>query len=221
MYSYQQCWFYQCPNPECNCVGVTNDIVLEHRCSDGVVRCPLCSHGMERIREADAGEYDPEKQEELAKWATAFKVTFIPPWETDGYLSTQAGALSPSQPEPVTEPDTQQPQETSYLTEEDAARALKISVKAVRQLANIGKLGSIRLTKRKRVFTRALIDEFLSGETGLNKITSAGHNFDPRFLGPKNNPIPMDESRSLLKELRNQRPEQDHELASVPTRTRR
>ncbi len=179
----ETCWFYQCPNPECNCVGITNDVVLGRRCPDGVVKCPRCSQHMERIREAVPGEYDPQGQEELAKWATAFKVTFIPPWEADRYLSGQ----------PVGE--------TSSLTEEDAAVILSISVKDVRQLVDKGKLRSIRLTKRKQVFTRALIDQFLRNESGLNKTAPSDHS-NPRLLGPKNNPISLEESRSLLKSLR-------------------
>jgi hypothetical protein len=220
MYSYQQCWFYQCPNPGCNCVGVTNDIVLEHRCSDGVVRCPLCSQGMERIREASPGEYDPEKQEELAKWATAFKVTFIPPWEADRYLSGQAGALSPPQPELAAEPVAQQPQEASFLTEEDTAGILKISVKAIRQLVKIGKLGSIRLNKRKQVFTRAMIEEFLQHQAGSCGLKSGGHQQASRTFFYPNKKISLEESRSLLKNLRKDSSSLDRDLKPISMKRR-
>lgn len=95
-----------------------------------------------------------------------------------------------------------QPESSHFLTEKDVGHILGISVRAVRNRVKEKKLRSIRLTKRKQVFTWALIDEFLQGEAGLNKMASGSPYFDPRFLGPKNNAISVDESRSLLKELR-------------------
>jgi excisionase family DNA binding protein len=95
-----------------------------------------------------------------------------------------------------------QPESSHFLTEKDVAHILGISVRAVRKRVKEKKLRSIRLTKRKQVFTWALIDEFLQSEAGLNKMAPGGPYFDPRFLGPKNNAISVDESRSLLKELR-------------------
>jgi excisionase family DNA binding protein len=100
-----------------------------------------------------------------------------------------------------TDPGRVQEEYIGFLTEIDVASMLGISVRALRRLVKDKKLRSIRLTKRKQVFTRALIDEFLRGESGLNKMTPDGH-IDPRFFGPQNSPISLEESRSLLKDLR-------------------
>ena len=214
----ETCWFYQCPDPECNCVGIINNVVLEHKCTNGLVKCPQCGRQMERIREALLGEYDPQAQEELAKWATSFKVTFVSPWEANHYLSAQADGLTPLQL--TTDPEAPQPQETSFLTEDDAARILRISAKAVRQLVKIGKLGSIRLTKRKQVFTRALIDEFLQHQAGLCGLSSGGHQQAASTFRPANKAISLEQSRSLLKNLRKDRSAPDQNLKPISMKTR-
>jgi len=103
------------------------------------------------------------------------------------------------------------------LTETDVAAIVGISVRAVRRLVNEKRLRSIRLTKRKQVFTRALVDEFLQRETGLKKTTQDHRGFDPKFVGPEKSPISLEESRSLLKDLRKEMspPGSDERLTHV------
>ncbi len=111
-------------------------------------------------------------------------------------------------------------EDPAILTETDVATILGISVRAVRRLVIEKKLRSIGLTKRKQVFTRGLIDEFLQGEKGLNKVTQAGRCFDPKVVGPAKTPISLEESRSLLKDLRKEMspPDADERLTFVSQR---
>ncbi len=217
MYSYDKCWVYQCQNPDCARVVVLNNVVLEHRHSEGVVQCSKCSQRMEQVREALPGEYDPDSQEESARWTTAFKVTFVPPWDVDRYLYQDVQGLNylsftsgtPDNTRHLStlthftgDPASVQLEEPSFITEEDAGHIFGISARAVQQLVKRGKLRSIKLTKRRQVFTRAMIDEFLQGETGSNKMTQDGLYPDRRCLSPRKMPISLEESRSLLKDLR-------------------
>jgi hypothetical protein len=109
---------------------------------------------------------------------------------------------------------------TGILTETDVARILGISVRAVKKLVNEKRLRSIRLTKRKQVFTGGLIDEFLRGEKGLNTNRQDSSGFDPKLVGPEKSPISLEESRSLLKDLRKEMspPDADERLTCVSQR---
>ena len=66
-----------------------------------------------------------------------------------------------SYPESAQQPEEQESPATPYLTEHDVAGVLDISVKEIRHFIHLQSLGCIQLTKRKKVFTQALIDEFL------------------------------------------------------------
>ena len=70
-------------------------------------------------------------------------------------------------PESAQQPEEQESPATPYLTEHDVAGVLDISVKEIRRLVQEERLGCIQLTKRKKVFTRALIDEFIRRESGI------------------------------------------------------
>jgi excisionase family DNA binding protein len=225
----ETCWFYQCPNLECNCVGITNNVVMEHRYPDGVVKCPKCGQQMERVREALPGEYDPQGQEELARQATPLKFTLASSWETECRLyAAMYGSVCPhysNSPSGNTENPTEADPARSaienrdLLTEADVAHTLGAPVSVVRHLVKKGKLRSIKLGKRKQVFTRELIEEFIQREAGFSSANSKSHQLAGSSSHSRS--ISLEESRSLLKELRKSSPEPDEECRSVATKTRR
>ncbi|HTY25383.1 MAG TPA: helix-turn-helix domain-containing protein [Desulfomonilaceae bacterium] len=223
----ETCWFYRCPNSECNCVGITNNVVLEHRYSDGVVPCPKCGQPMERIREALSGEYDLEAQEEIARLAIPVKPTFTYSSEAErNFYAAMYGFNYPYYPKLPTntenstegDPASGSMENLNFLTEIDVARMLCTSVREVRQLVKKGKLRSIKLGKRKQVFTRALVEEFIQREAGLSPVSGSHQQAAGQFR-PANRPISLEESRSLLKELRKNSLEPDEDCRSIPART--
>ena len=225
----ETCWFYRCPNSECNCVGITNNVVLEHKCPDGVVPCPKCGQQMERIREALSGEYDLQDQEKIARLAKPVKATFAYSSEAErNFYEAMYGFNYPYYPKLSTNADNPtegDPASTSiekpdFLTETDVARMLGATVRVVRQRVKEGRLRSIKLGKRKQVFTRALVEEFIQREAGLSPVSGSYQQATGQFR-PTNRPISLEESRSLLKELRKNSTEPDEEYSSVPARTRR
>ncbi|HTY24022.1 MAG TPA: helix-turn-helix domain-containing protein [Desulfomonilaceae bacterium] len=225
----ETCWFYRCPKSECNCVGITNNVVLEHRYSDGVVPCPKCGQQMERIREALSGEYDLEAQEEIARLAIPMKPTFAYSSEAEhNFYAAMYGFSYPYYPNspsnnaesPVDgDPASTSSENLNFLTEIDVAHMLGAPIKMVRQLVKKGKLRSIKLGKRKQVFTRALVEEFIQREAGLSPASGICRQAAGQFR-PTNRPISLEESRSLLKDLRKNNLEPDEECRSVPARTR-
>ena len=102
------------------------------------------------------------------------------------------------------EPDcagTEEP-EKRLLSIEDVANILGISVRAVEQLVRKKKLGCVQLTKRKRGFTRELIDDFVRRESGLSPVIQR-NNSKPAPLGerPATKPLPTEEARALLRKV--------------------
>lgn len=226
-----QCWLYQCSNPACNLPGVINETVLEHSYPEGRVPCPKCGQEMARIRQAQPGEYDLETQEALAAWEThTWNFRLALPWEAFGHCNLGTSVIDATYPnnEFQTRINDDHKNRNSragietfkFLTESDVANILGISVKAVRQLIKEKRLQSIRLTKRKKVFTRAVIDEFIRREVGLISPASKNNCLSSNLQAPRNNPISLEESRSLLRNLR-QNPSSNEEQRSISAGSRR
>jgi hypothetical protein len=225
-----KCWFYQCPKSKCGLVAVVNNIVLEHRYSNGIIPCPRCDQSMKRIREAQPGEYDIEMQEAFAAWETlTFEFRLVSPSEAFADASLRKGAAKV--PHAANEPDPQisnlhktasadVEKTPKFMSEADVAGILGISVRAVRRLVRDKKLRPIMLTKRKKVFTRAVVDDFIQRETGLFSLDPNGHHSASNLHRPEKRPIPLEESRSLLKDLRKGIPK-DEEWKSSSIGSRR
>lgn len=225
-----KCWFYQCPKSKCRLVAVVNNIVLEHRYSNGTIPCPRCDQPMKRIREAQPGEYDIEMQEAFAAWETlTFEFRLVSPSEAlaDASLRTGAAKVPHGTNESETEisnqlkaASTEVEKAPKFMSETDVAGILGISVRAVRRLVNDRKLRPIMLSKRKKVFTRAVVDDFIRRETGLVGPDSNGNHSAPDLHRPEKRPIPLEESKSLLKALRKGSPK-DEEWKSSSIGSRR
>jgi hypothetical protein len=224
-----KCWIYKCPKSKCGLVAVVNQIVLEHRYANGVIPCPRCGQRMKRNREAQPGEFDREKQEALAAWASQIcEFRVIPPWETFGNATPRMGGVKVTRTVNEAEarinddykiPSAEMKVEApKFLTETDVAGILGISVRAVRRLVKDKKLRPIRLTKRKKLFTQAVVDDFIQRETGLVTSTSGGNDLTRSRYCPKNTPISLEESRSLLKGLRKSSLDEPHNSTSVSSR---
>lgn len=222
-----RCWWYQCPNSDCNTVGLTNEVVLKHYYPDGRVPCTKCGTQMERLRVAEPGEYDQEKQQGLAsRTQYQLQIRFLEPWETPPHLSCgmalvmcsgQHSAFPPStriresgtsnakdRPEALVEG-------AGFYTEEDVARTLGISVRVVRKLVKEGRLRACAPTKRKKLFTKDSIDGFIKREIGLSSSFNEPHSLVSRNPAPMCNQISLEESRSLMKSLRKNRSTEDRE----------
>lgn len=225
-----KCWFYQCSRSKCGLVGVVNNIVLEHRYSNAIIPCPRCGQRMKRIREAQPGEYDIERQETLAAWETlTFAFRLAPPSEALAAVSLGMSAVKV--PHLANEPETEisnQDKAAStdlekapkFMSEDDVAGILGIPVRAVRRLVKVKKLRPIMLTKRKKVFTRAVVDDFIRREIGIVSPDSNGNHSARDLHRPEKRPIPLEESRSLLKALRKDSPK-DEEWKSSSIGSRR
>jgi len=223
MTTYQECWFYQCTKPECGFLGLANDVVLRFEYADGIVPCPYCRTPMERIRQAQPGEYDPEEQQAAADRAsTTLTFRSLRPGESIIYpymypviqsacpyccpniCDRRAQGQKPTEPgDDSAAPSEAHCHEPSFLTEPDVAQLLGVSVKTVRKLVKDKKLRAIRPTKKKLLFTRALVDEFLQREAGVpsppgqvsNAMSSLGFN-------PSRSSLSLEQSRALLQDLR-------------------
>ena len=158
-------------------MGFINDVVLEHRYTSGVP-CPRCGQEMTKIREAVQGEYDPDEQEALVEQVRPLKIRMVP-WQ-DQQQKDKSGK--------------------GFLTEEDLAKRFGVPVSAIQRLVREKKLGFIQLTKRKKVFTQELVDEFFRRESGLRARHGPVNNnpFGPK---PNQNAMSIEESRKLLNEI--------------------
>lgn len=225
-----RCWFYQCPKSKCGLVAVVNNVVLEHRYSDGIIPCPRCDQRMKRIREAQPGEYDIETQEAFAAWETlTFEFKLASPSEALVAASLRMSAVKVPHVANESETEisnqlkaasTEVEKTPKFMSEIDVAGILGISVRAVRRLVKERKLRPIMLTKRKKVFTRAVVDDFIQRETGLVGLDSNGNHSARDLHRPEKRPIPLEESKSLLKALRKGIPK-DEEWKSSSIGSRR
>ena len=223
MTTYQECWFYQCTKPECGFLGLVNDVVLRLEYADGIVPCPYCRTPMERIRQAQPGEYDPEEQQAAAdKASTTLTFRSLRPGESIIYpymypviqsarphccpniRDRRARGQKATEPgDDSAAPSAAQCHEPDFLTELDVAQLLGVSVKAVRKLVKDKKLGAIRPTNKKLLFTRALIDEFLQREAGVPSRPGEASNSTRSFgFNPSRSSLSLEQSRALLQDLR-------------------
>ncbi len=177
MKTYQKCWQYQCSNPECAVVGFVNDVVIEHRYSNGVP-CPRCGEEMTKIREAAEGEYDSDAQEVFAQLVRPVKIKIAPWWPQE----------------------ENERSDKDFITEEDLAKRWGVPVSAIRTLVREKKLRCIQIKKGKRVFTEELIDDFFRRAAGLSARRGL---MGPNALvpGPNRNMMSIEESRKLLNEM--------------------
>jgi hypothetical protein len=104
-------------------------------------------------------------------------------------------------PEPVEQPEELKSPETEYFTEEDVAGHFGVPVRVVRKWVAEKKLGCIQLTKRKKVFTQALVDEFVRKESGLPAHPGPPGKGAAGLAQTPRTPISVEESRALLKGL--------------------
>ena len=177
MDTFEKCWFFQCLNPECGCVALANDIVLKKRYDEGIVPCPKCGQSLQIVREAEPGEYDDKRQQALAEWAS-IEVSY---WLATPFETYQCTRQCPCRPNSFTDMDYSGnprgrlnvngagPEKTSnvdtkrvdFFTEADLAQHFGVSVRVVKGWVSQKKLGALQLTKKKRVFSQAHIDEFI------------------------------------------------------------
>jgi excisionase family DNA binding protein len=106
-----------------------------------------------------------------------------------------------SYPEVLQGPEEQESPETPYLTDHEAAKILDISVREVRRLVHEKRLGCIQLTKRKKVFTQTLIDEFIRRESSLREHQGLPGKGAAALPEQPRTTITVEESRALLKGL--------------------
>jgi hypothetical protein len=92
--------------------------------------------------------------------------------------------------------------EKPFLSKHDVAGILGISVRAVEQHVRKKRLGCVQLTKRKRVFTQELIDDFIRRESGVSPARGDGAaKSDPLSQRAATKPLPVEEARALLKKV--------------------
>jgi len=184
MDKHEQSWVYRCVKPECRLTGVVRDADLRSLEFTGPVTCPYSGHKMDRIRKATGKDH-----KELEPLTPVVRETGGPiilqadPWwpmknlrvvtnriffglGSMSYLSEYMRPGDPSQPseEEASEEGNRTPE---YLTEEDVAVHFGVSVRVVRNWVSQKKLRAVYLTKKKKVFTWSIIDEFIRRETGI------------------------------------------------------
>jgi hypothetical protein len=104
-------------------------------------------------------------------------------------------------PEPVQQPEELKDPETEYFTEEQIAEYFGVKIRVVRKWVADKRLGCVQLTKRKKVFTQALIDEFVRKESGLPAHQGVPGKGAAGLAQTPRTPISVEESRALLKGL--------------------
>ena len=225
----ETCWIYQCSNPECAGLWHVNNVVLEYKYPDGIVPCPRCRKRMERIREAQPGEYDAEGQEAAAQRAST-PLTFrivetgapIPYHSMNPVIpgaicfyscpNSNKGRCHDSADASEAHGD-----EHTCLTEPDVAQLLGISVRAVRRLVKDKKLRAIRPTKKKLLFTRALIDEYLQSEAGIpSRPGDRNPSTSPPGSVPSRSSLSLEESRALLRDISHKSNDSNQSLDEIP-----
>lgn len=223
MDKHPQSWVYRCAEPRCGLTGVVNESELRGLEASGPVTCQYSGHKMDRIRKAAAEDLKSlEPLTPVVRKAGGPIILQADPWwpmEHIQVITTRIffGLESVSYPTEYVRPgnlcqaygetvprDDERPSE--YLTEEDVARHFNVSVRVVRRWVSKKRLRPIRLTKRTRVFTWALIDEFLMREAGgLEKLDLVNQPARDQPFRPTRRSMSLDESRALLRDLKEKR----------------
>lgn len=219
MEKHAQSWVYRCASPQCGLTGVVNEADLQSLQTTGPITCLYSGHKMDRIRKAtdqDLRELQPlipvvPKEGgpivlRADPWWPMEHIRVVSNQITYGlgsmpYLTAYMRLGHPSQSSGVTGPGDGEGA-PEYLTEEDVARHFSVSVRIVRRWVSAKKLKPIRLTKKKKVFTWALIDEFIKREAGILGDQGTLNSARPQPFSPTRRSMSLDESRALLRELK-------------------
>jgi excisionase family DNA binding protein len=148
-------------------------------------------------------EFFPEAARSDALSLTIRSRTFFKPTNAEDVEAGPSSSESTSQTSALNghERDQEESPATPYLTELEAARVLDISVREVRRLVHEKRLGYIQLTKRKKVFTQTLIDEFIRRESGIREHQGLPGKGAAALPEQPRTTITVEESRALLKGL--------------------
>jgi len=223
MDKHEQSWVYRCVSPECGLTGVVRDADLRSLRAAGPITCPYSGHRMDRIRKAT--EQDQKELEPLipvVREAGGPIILQADPWwpmknirvvtnriffglGSTPYLSEYMRPVNPC-PSGEERDSAEADRSVDYLTEEDVAEHFSVSVRAVRRWVSEKKLKPIRLTKKNKVFTWVLIDEFIKREAGVpgaQDFVNQPARTQP--FSPIRRSMSLDDSRALLRDLKHKR----------------
>ncbi|MGO9569675.1 MAG: helix-turn-helix domain-containing protein, partial [Desulfomonilaceae bacterium] len=182
METYDHCWIYKCSDSGCAHEGVVNDGVLKYRASDGPIKCPLCGNAMERLREAESWEYDPEEQADQV--VLAYAARNYPYVAVDFTIKmTDAGPVFSRLRLPEQE-DKQAPRpehtqsggnfpDSDLIFTPEAARLLQTTIQQTCELARKGTIPALKMGKRWR-YSKKLLLQWIEKEStrGLDLFSS-------------------------------------------------
>lgn len=160
--------------------------------------CPICGRPMRVTPMGSADtEFFPEVPDpESIRLTIRSRTIFKPIDEETGKALTSVIPTSANDRESGADED----QRKRFLTEEDVAGILDISVDKVRSLVNQKRLGCAQISPNIRRFTMENIDDFMRRESGLP--TRQGLDIG-KILAPKPaQSMPIEESRELLRKIR-------------------
>lgn len=182
---------------EC-CPSVSRASGFDHSDLLDCPSCPLCGRAMEMVpMGSEDTEFLPEVPDpESIRLKIRSRTIFKPIDEETGKAITSVIPTSADD----RESDVAEDQRKRFLTEEDVARILGISVDKVRSLVNGKRLSCAQISPNIRRFTIENIDDFMRRESGLP--TRQGLDIG-KILAPKPaQSMPIEESRELLRKIR-------------------